>query len=75
MLWVGPQKAKNKQKTPTLCVDCTNCEFHFELEKGALSLISFRNITLKSHGEPRAENYGRKICDSSYCGQENLIWK
>lgn len=40
-----------------LFVDCTKREFHFELQKGALDLISFRNITLKSHSEPEAENW------------------
>lgn len=43
-----------------LYVECINCEFHFGLEKGAVGLISFRTITLKSHGEPGAKNYGRE---------------
>lgn len=43
-----------------LYVECINCEFHFGLEKVALGLISFRTITLKSHGESGAKNGGRE---------------
>lgn len=43
-----------------LYVECINCEFHFGLEKGTVGLISFRTITLKSHGEPGAKNCARE---------------